>query len=145
MPIIHFTAADALQTKVIEKGIYPSEVTKIVGPQKSSSGKSYTYFVDIAITDGEFKGKTRTLAFNTETSSPSTLGEMQYYPDCYLLQLNSAITGLEVVAEDFQLNTDDLLHQPFDAQWDQATNEGHLFNIVINFYPSGYAASAPAF
>ena len=145
MPIIRFTAGDALQTKVIEKGIYPSEVTEIKGPQKSASGKSYSFFVDITITDGPFKGKTRTIVFNSESNSPSLLGELQYYPQAYMLQLHSAITGRKIEAANFELDTDALLHGTFDAQWDQATNEGHLFNVVNNFYPSGYAAAAPAF
>lgn len=145
MPIIRFTAGDALQTKVIEKGIYPSEVTEIKGPQKSTSGKSYSYFVEISITDGQFKGKTRTIVFNSESNSPSLLGEMQYYPQAYMLQLHSAITGRKIEPENFELDTDELLHAPFDAQWDQSTNEGHLFNVINNFYPRGYAESAPTF
>jgi hypothetical protein len=145
MPIIHFTAGDALQTKVIEKGIYPSEVIQIAGPNKSASGKSYSFFVDIQITDGPYKGKTRTVVFNSETNSPSILGEMQFYPQSYMLQLHSAVTGRTVKAENFQLDTDELLHGPFDAAWDVATNEGHIFNVINNFYPKDYGATAPTF
>jgi hypothetical protein len=145
MPIIHFTAADALQTKVIDAGIYASEVSKIEGPKKSASGKSFSYFFDISVVDGLYKGKTRTIVFNTESNSPSLLGEMQFYPVSHLLQLDSAITGREVTPENYELDTESLLHAQFDAKWDVATNEGHLFNVINSFHPKGYGADAPAF
>ena len=80
MAVIHFTPADALQTKVVPAGIYPSQIAKITGPQKSSTGKSVNYVVDIEITEGDFKGKTRTVMFNSESNNISMLGDMQFFP-----------------------------------------------------------------
>lgn len=145
MAVIHFVPADALQTKVVEAAIYPCEVSKIEGPTKSTSGKSTSFFVDITIVDGPYAGKTRTIVFNTGTKSPSLLGEQQYYPQSYLLQLDAAIKNIEVVPRDYALDTDELLNQPFDAAWGIATVEGHMINIIVSFHPSGYGASAPAF
>lgn len=145
MPVIHFTPADALQTKVVEANIYPSEVSSIDGPKKSGSGKSNNYFVDISITEGPYKGKTRTIVFNTETKSPSLLGEAQFYPDCYFLELDAAINGTKVEAIDKDLDTDTLLHKPLDVAWGVATVEGRLINIIVSFHPKGYGAAAPAF
>lgn len=144
MPVIHFTPADALQTKVVEPKIYTCEITKFEGPKKSSSGKSYHYFVDIAIVeDGPYKGKTRTIVFNSETSSPSLLGEMQFYPNSYMLELDAAIQGKDVEAVDQDLDTDNLLHAPFDAGWGTATVEGRLINVINSFHHAGYGMSIP--
>ena len=146
MPIIHFTPADALQTKVVQPAIYKCEVSDFQGPKKSSSGKSLHYFADIMITDGEWKGKTRTIVFNTETSSPSLLGEMQFYPVSYLLQLQAAVEGKDDVdAIEQDLDTDSLLHSPFDCAWGTATVEGRLINVINSFHPAGYGESVPAF
>lgn len=145
MPIINFTPADALQTTVVEEGIYPCVISRIEGPNKSSSGKSFSYVVDIQITDGKYKGKERTIMFNTETKSASILGDMQFYPDAYFLVVDAAIRNAKVEAVNKSLDTDDLLDKPFDCQWGIHLAEGRPINVILNFYPSGYAASAPAF
>lgn len=145
MPIIHFNAADALQTKVIPAAIYPSEIAKIEGPNKSSSGKSYNWIVDVVVAEGQYKGKTRTVIFNTESNNISMMGDMQFFPQAYFLQLDAAISGREIKPEDYALDTDALLHKSFDADWQIATVDGHMINTVVNFYPSGYGKAAPAF
>ena len=146
MPIIKLTAADAMQTKTIPAAIYKCEVSKIEGPKKSSSGKSFTYFVDVRITDGEYANKTRTICFNTESNSPSLLGEMQFFPVAYFHQLNAAIEGkLEVEVADLDLDTDSLLHAPFDAQWNTEIADGRPINTIGTFYPAGYGENAPGF
>ena len=143
MAVIRFTDADALATKVVEAGCYPSEVSKIEGPVKSGSGKSFHYIVDVSITDGPYKGKTRTLMFNTETRSASLLGEMQFYPSSHLMLLNEVINGVPLGAQ--ELDTDTLLHKPFDVDWGIGTAEGHMFNIITGFHAPGYGSSGPAF
>src|ERR1700757_4431771 len=117
MAIIQFTPADALQTTTVTPGIYPSEISRIEGPKKSKTGKSNHYFVDIRITDGKYKGKETTISFNTETNSPSLLGDMKFFPISYFLQVDSAINGREVKPEEYQLDTDSLIYKPFDTQW----------------------------
>ena len=145
MAVIQFTPADALQTTLVEAGVYPSKISKIEGPKASSSGKSNNYFVNIQITDGKYKGKERTIVMNSETNSPSLLGEMQFYPDSFFLTLEAAIKNKKVEAIAQALDTDTLIDQPFDAQWAVATVEGRLINTIVAFYPAGYAAKAPAF
>lgn len=145
MAVIQFDAAAALQTTVVKPGIYPSIVTQVEGPKASKSGKSNHYFVDIRITEGAYKGKEITIVFNTETNSPSLLGEMKFFPISTLLQLDSAISGREVKAESYQLDTDNLMDKPFDSQWTVQTVEGRLVNDVVAFFAEGYGASAPTF
>ena len=145
MAVIQFTAADALQTTTVTPGIYPSEISKIEGPKASKSGKSNHYFVDIRITDGQYKGKEITVSFNTETNSPSLLGDMKFFPVSYLLQVDAAINGKAVEAKDYQMDTDTLVNQPFDTQWSVATVEGRLVNDVVAFFKAGYGATAPSF
>ena len=146
MPIVKLTAADAMQTKTAPSAIYRCEVSKIEGPKKSSSGKSFTYFLDVSITDGEYTNKTRTLCFNTETKSASLLGDQQFFPVAYFHLLNAAIEGkMEPDEVDLELDTDNLLHAPFDAQWNVQTVDGRLVNTIDAFYPAGYGQSAPGF
>ena len=145
MAVINFTAADALQTVVVEVGVYPSQIVKIEGPKASSSGKSVNYFVDVAITDGKYKGKERTIVFNSESNNASLLGEMQFYPQAYFLQVDAAINNKKVEAKDYPLDTDTLVNAPFEAKWGVATVDGRLINTIDAFYPVGYSASAPAF
>lgn len=147
MAIIHFTAGDALQTKVIEPKIYGCEVSSFDGPKKSSSGKSVNYFVDIEVTDeGPYKGKARTIVFNSGVNSPSLLGEMQMYPVSYLLQLQAAIEGkddVDAVSQD--MDTDQLLHAPFDCAWGTAIVEGRLINVINSFHPAGCGKTVVGF
>lgn len=145
MAVIQFTPADALQTTVVPPDIYPSEITQITGPQKSSSAKSVNYIVDIAITAGKYKGKTRTVMFNSEMNNISMMGDMQFFPQSYFLVLDSAISGREVKAEDYMFDTDSILHKPFDAAWGVQTVDGHITNVINSFHPKGYGATAPGF
>ena len=143
MAVIHFTDADKMQTTIIEAGIYPSMVTKLEGPTKSGSGKSNNYFCDIMITDGKYKGKTRTIVFNTESNNPSLLGTMQFFPVSHMLLLWAAINNTK--PESVDVDTDELMQKPFDAAWAVATVDGSLLNTITAFYPKGYGAQAPAF
>lgn len=145
MAVIHFTPADALQTTVVPADVYPSEVTKIEGPKRSSSDKSNNYFVDIAVVEGKYKGKTRTVIFNSESNNISMLGDMQFFPEAYFLILDSAINGREVKPEDYAFDTESVLHKPFDASWGVATVDGHIVNVINSFHPRGYKATGPSF
>lgn len=143
MAVIQFTQADVMATKVIDGGIYPCEITKLEGPKPSTSGKSVSYYVEIGISEGPMKGKSRTIVFNSGTQSYSLLGDQQYFPQAEMLLLVAAISkkGLEPC----NVDTDSLVRQPFDAQWAVETVDGRLINTVKAFYPAGYAKQAPAF
>jgi len=145
MAIIHFSAADALQTTVVPANIYPCEITQITGPNRSSSGKSVNYVVDITITEGQYKGKVRTVMFNSETNNVSLMGDMQFWPQSYFLNVDAAINGRDVKPEDYALDTDNLIHKPMDISWGVQTVDGHLINIINSFHPKGYGATGPAF
>lgn len=145
MAVIHFTASDALQTKVVPANIYQSEISSITGPSKSASGKSTNYFVDVTITEGQYKGKVRTIMFSSGVNNQTMMGDMQMFPQSYLLQIDSAISGRDITPEDYALDTDSLLHKPVDVSWGVETVDGHLVNVVNSFHPRGYANSAPAF
>ena len=145
MAVIRFTPADALQTTLVEGGVYPSEISKIEGPSKSKSGKSLNTFVDLRIVDGKYKGKEITILFNDEMNSASVMGDMSMFPNSYLLVVDGAIKGRKVDAVDYELDTDSLLNQPLDFQWAVQTNEGRLINTIVGFFPSGYGSKAPAF
>lgn len=145
MAVIRFTPADALQTTIVKPGIYPTVISKIEGPKASKSGKSNHFFTDLRITDGPYKGKEVTVSFNTETNSPSLLGDMKFFPTSSFLAVDSAINGREIKAEDYQLDTDLLIDKAFDTQWAVVTVEGHLVNDIVAFHPAGYGATAPKF
>src|SRR5215472_9782885 len=145
MPIIAFTAADALQTTVVPANIYPSQVVSIAGPKNSSSGKSVNYFVDIEITEGKYKGKTRTVIFNSESSNANLMGDMQFFPQSDFLMLDSVINGRDIEPKDYAFDTDSILHKPFDAAWGVETVNGHLVNVINSFHTKGYGAQAPGF
>lgn len=145
MPVIRFVAADALQTTTVENGIYPSQIVKIEGPKASGSGKSNSIYVDIQITEGKYKGKVKTVAFNDGIKDMFAPGSMQMEPQSKLLLVDSAISGRKVEAVDYQLDTDNLMNKPFDSQWVVATEEGQLHNHVTNFFPAGYGARQPSF
>jgi hypothetical protein len=145
MPIIKFSAADALQTTIVPANIYPSEISNITGPTRSSSGKSNNFFVDVMINDGKYKGKTRTIAFSSGSNAVTMLGDMQFFPTQHFLMLDSAITGREIVPEEYMLDTDKLLHKPFEVSWGVTSVDGHLVNTINSFHPKGYGQEAPAF
>lgn len=145
MAVIRFTAADVLQTKVVEANLYPSEITKIEGPTASSSGKSVNFIVDIMITEGKYKGKTRTVMFSSGVSNPTVLGAMQFFPQQTFIEIDSAITGKEHEPGEFSFDTESLVHKPFEASWGIATVDGHLTNTINGFHPKGYSTKPVAF
>jgi hypothetical protein len=143
MAVIHFTPADALQTQIVEAGIYPSMMIKCEGPKASSSGKSNNYYAEIQIVDGKYKGKVKKITFNTGVDDMFAPGSMQMEPFAKLLVMNAAIKNAKVEVADVSLDTDDLLNKPFESQWVVSTVEGQLHNNVTNFFPLGTAVKQP--
>jgi hypothetical protein len=146
MPIISFTAGDALQTTTVDAGIYPMEISEIDGPKASKSGNSVNFFVTMRIADGKYAGKEFTICFCSGVSQASVLGGMQFVPQSTFLQIEAAIQNrkVEPVARpDF--DTDSLLHQPFDGQIAVSTEDGKLINTITGYLPAGSGKSAPSF
>ena len=146
MPVISFTPGDALQTVVVEAGIYLAEIIKIDGPKPSSSGKSVSYFTDFRITSPpKYKGKELTIVLNSETNSVSQLGSMQFFPQSMFLAIDAAINNKKIEAVDQALDTDNLLHKPLDIVVGVVTVEGRLINCINNFMPAGSGQSVTPF
>jgi hypothetical protein len=144
MPIIHFTDADLLKAKVLEKGVYPMIISEIEGPKASKSGKSVNFFVTFRITNGPTMGKELQVLFGTEVNNNSVMGNMQMVPHVEFRKIQAAITGLPLDTIGNDIDTDALINKPFDGSVDVVTSEGNLVNTIIGYFPSGKGAAATA-
>lgn len=133
MPVLSFTQADVLATKIIESGKYPAIVCKI--EQKASKEKTSThFFVDFRIIDGPYKGKELSIVANTKTKDPSYLTGFGYMvPTAVFMQIDAAIKR-KPVAEG-NVDTDELLNQPLDIMVTADAFDGVLVNLVKSFKP----------
>lgn len=145
MPVIQFNDSDYLQTTTVEAGLYKSEVSKIEGPKASASGKSVSYYVEITITEGKYKGKTRTIVFNSGSNAPSLLGDQQYFPQSYMLLLFKATGVDDGKVKNANFDTDDLVHKPMVTNWGTATVDGRVINTINEFYPVSYGTAGAGF
>lgn len=146
MPVISFTAADALQTSLAEQGNYNAILSKIDGPKASQSQKSVSFYVDIRITEGPLAGKEITICLNSGVRNASILGGMQFLPQATFLQIEAAILNKKVEPvprPDF--DTDTLLNKPLAISLGVGTDEGKLMNIVNCFLPYGSVQGAVPF
>lgn len=141
MGVLKFTVGDKLAAVVIDKGWYPCIVKEIGSGAASKSGKSITYNVTFQLAEGPRKGKEHEVAFNTETSSISLLGNRQFFPDNQFLVLQAAVKGIKLDDVDLQMDTDDLLNKPLDIQFDVAMADGTPVNIATGFAPAGKGTS----
>jgi hypothetical protein len=138
MPIIQFTAADALQTAMVDAGIYPMQITEIDGPKTSKSEKSINFFTTFRIVDGSFAGKEFTICFNSAVNQASVLGTMQFVPLSTFLQIEAAVKKQKIqVAARPDFDTDALLNQTIDVQVAVDTVDGKLVNTLVGFLPAG--------
>jgi len=142
MAVIQFTPADALQTTIVEAGNYPCVITSIT-TKPSSSQKSVHHIAEFQITDGKYKGKERTVFFNSEANDLFAPGGMLMLPQASLLDVDAAIRNIKKEPSFVNLDTDDLIGKPFECQWTVATFEGRLYNHIVNFFPSGYSKNNP--
>lgn len=136
MPVIKFTQADKLKSALLPDGWYNAEITKIEGPKKSSGGKSFNTFFTITVIEGDYKDKELLLVFNNKMNNPSVAGTMQLWPQEYMLQLVAAVHGIpfdEIIPDN--VNTDDLLHVPFDVKVIRGVYEGIPTNTIQAFLP----------
>jgi hypothetical protein len=145
MAIIRFTLADKLKGKTLDKGIYRAEVTEFDGPKASSSQKSLSTWTKFTITEGPYAGKVLQAVFNTETENPSLLGALKFLPQTYLFRLAAAIQGIKYddLQPNMELDTETLLHKPFDLVVNVQTVNGDLINEVVSFLPVGSAQVVP--
>lgn len=144
MAVIQFSEADKLAGRLMDKGPATVEVSEIDGPKASSSQKSMNFFLTIKVTSGAFMNKELSIIINSETKEPSLLGTMQFFPQLTFGKLMAAVNKLKF--EDLPIgpiDTDLILHKPFDVIIGQETANGNIINTVGNlFYPAGAAAAA---
>jgi hypothetical protein len=146
MSIIRFTEADRLAGKTLEKGYYTAQITQLVGPTASSSGKSITFEATFTITKGPFANKELSIFFNTESSGSSLLGTRQYVPHNWLLsKVAPAILGVPFAEVPLELDTDSLLNQQLDISVGVETSGGNVENIINGFVPAGKGSVALPF
>jgi hypothetical protein len=141
MAIIKFTDSDRMASLLLPTEWYHGEITEIDGPKESSSKKSVSFYTKIVITDGPYQGKELTVAFNTGTKNVSLLNGMQYMPYSHLIPVAAAVLNCtrEEVGE---LDTDTLLHKPFDLKVEKVIAEGVPLNQIITFLPQGMGGEA---
>lgn len=146
MPVIRLTEADKMQAVVIDKpGWYPAVVSKMEG-KASKSQKSITYWTDFRVSDGKYKGKELTIAFNTETNGTQLLGNMLFMPAGNLLNLVAAIEGKTLDEVSLEFDTDKLVERALDINIDLSVPPGGApINIITGFLPSGKGLAAGTF
>lgn len=143
MPVIKFSEADRLAALPVEDGWYQMVIEKVGDAAASKSGKSLNFFTDFRITgDGPATGKVLTVCFNTETSQPSVLGSMQFFPHSKLLEVQAAIYNKNIREVSLNVDTDDLLEKPFDCQIVRTIENGVPMNVIRGFLPLGKGKEA---
>lgn len=144
MPVLHFTESDKMAAKILEKGVYSVEVTKVGAPEKSGSGKSFTHAAKFMVNAGPYINKELEVMFNTGTSSNSMLGNRQYAPARDVMKVAAAALGVQLDDVPLDLDTDTLLGKTIDVQVDVVTSEGNLCNIIQMYAPHGKLSAGAA-
>lgn len=143
MPIINFTPADKLASKILEGGWYTAQLESIE-QKKSGSGKSVNFFNDIKIVEGPFTEKIIPYNMSTGSNASSVLGTMQWNPHSRYNDIAAAISNCSIDDVPLQLNTDTLLHKPFDIKVEKGIYEGVVMNTISGFLPAGKGAKQEA-
>jgi hypothetical protein len=123
MPIIRFTPADVLKAKTLEAGWYGSEIIKIDSASTTTDkGSSINYIFTFLIENSE--GKEIERYFNSKA-----VGMM-----CPLI---AAATGKIVKPENFDFDTDELLHKKVDSKLDVEIYQGRPQNKINEWVAYG--------
>jgi hypothetical protein len=145
MSIIHFTEADRLAGKLLEKGNYSMMLTELEG-KASKSAKSINYWATFKIAQGPLTGKELKVCFNTE-SDASILGNLQMMPARDLLKLAAAVNGVKFDEVPLDIDPETLLNRSFEGGVGVQPTEkgGDLINTITGFFTTGAAAAGPSF
>jgi hypothetical protein len=142
LPVIQFTEGDFLAGKIMEKGVYPLEITEIDGPKASASGKSVTFFTKFTVTDGPYLGKELKVAYNTGSSDAvSLLGTLQFSSHKELIKVAAAALGIPYDTVPKMFDTDTILHKQIDGIVGSEISDGNIVNTLTNYLPKGLGAS----
>lgn len=143
MAVFHFTAADKLAAKTLEKGTYRAVLTELKEPTQSTSKKSFTYEAHFTLTTGVYVGKKFDVFFNTETSSTKVLGTRQYSPVQDIMKLMAAVKDIKFDDVETDFGSEELLNKPVDLLIDTVISEGNVVNFIAGYAPEG--KGIPAF
>jgi hypothetical protein len=127
MPIIKFTKADVLRSRPLEGDKWYSwEISRVEGPKTNAKGDGFNFIITLSLIDaGELDGKEVMRTFSNKA-----IGMM--------LPLVAAVRGVpqdEIDPEDFNLDTDELVHQKIDGKYKIDTYEGQLVGKVEEYLP----------
>lgn len=147
MPILKFTDADKLASKVItEKGVFTGILSELEGPKKSASGSSHTFFATFKITQpGPWMSKEINVAFNTGTREASILGGSMWHPYRDLMKVAAAVQKVKFDDVDQNIDTDLLIGQPMDLVIAPESADGNLINVIKAWLPEGTGSAASPF
>lgn len=133
MPIIKFTTADILRSKLIDEGWYPAKVTEIQGPIVSTKGDSHNFIVRYTLGDkSPAPGKIIEEYFNSKA-----MGKM--IPLVAACKGSDTSTIVDNPAE-FNLDTDEILGKELDLKVIREQYEGQWNNKAGGYLPKGKAA-----
>lgn len=126
MPVINFTTADVMRSKILEKGWRPMQITAVTGPTPNKAKDGVNFTVTFTLIDsGDLDGKEFQRVFSSKAIS-------------MMLGLVAAVRGIkqnEIPKESFSVDTDELLGKKIDGLVDTDTYEGQLKNICEVYLP----------
>lgn len=125
MPIINFTTADVLRSKLLEPGYYSFRIADVVGPKENNNKDGFNFIYKFELIDkGEgMDGKIIDHSYSNKAMS-------------MMLPCIAAIRGGGPIdPKDFTFNTDEVLNGKVDCQVIQDTYNGQLNNKIIAWFP----------
>jgi hypothetical protein len=133
MPIISFTTADILRSKLVDEGWYPAKVTEIQGPVASKAGDSHNFILRYTLGEkSPAPGKIIEEYFNSKA-----MGRM--IPLVAACKGQDASSIIDAGAA-FQLDTDEIFGKEFDLKVIREQFEGQWNNKAGGYLPKGKAA-----
>lgn len=134
--IIQMTQGDVLKSLVIPEGWQKARITKLEA-KTSSGGNSTNFWTEFSIEEGEFKGKSVEITYNTKSNARNMLGNLHMAPYQELIQVYCAVNRCDKPKEGFEFDTDDLLGKNLNVLFGKVAVEGQETNVVNNYEPYG--------
>ena len=125
MPIINFTTADVLRSKLLDAGYYSFIIAAVTGPKTNKAQDGFNYEAHFQLIDkgADLDGKEIKHTFSNKAIS-------------MMLPCVQAIRGgMKLEPKDFTFDTDELLNKKVDCKIIQDTYEGQLNNKIEAWFP----------
>ena len=135
MPIIQFTTADVLRSKLLPEGFYSFKIAKVDGPKENKAKDGFNFVFKFELIDaGEgLDGKVIEHTFSNKAMS-------------MMLPCISAVKGTTIEPKDFVFDTDEVVNAKVDCKVIQDTYEGQLNNKIFAWFPyKSIVGKAPSF